>query len=638
MSRCCYFTLIFFLIGSLLFAQGLQENNESGIQQKNENAVTLIQLAKEYASNQKYNEALEVIEKGLSLYNNEDIKAEFFFQKALIYSAKDDIALQIKYLKEAGNLYNNFNDSMAAESKYLLQRVYQKAGFYAEALSTGFDELKFRKDFLGEDALYVRALQEIGYTYDRMSEYEKSIEWNRKSIPFAKKINHSSFIGRGYGLIGIAYDERAQYDSALFYNQKAIEYFKEANNKQFLEIWYSNIGNTYTKMNRLDEAEKYTRMSLDLTDPDRPSPVTITNLGKIFLEKGDFLQAEKVLDSALNLSLIRGDKRFLSEAYLRFYELRLKQNRYKEALEFYVKFKENEDELFSQSKAQHTNQMSIQFETEEKEKEILKQRAEIAENELQLQRRGLTVLALLALIFTSLILGYFFWKQQKVKNLQLLKENELKNALSLIETQNKLYLQRQRISRDLHDNIGAQLTFIISSIDNLKYIFMLDNQLYKKLNQISEFTSETISELRDTIWAMNSPKITFEDLKLRITNFIDKANLAATGTSFNFEVNETINIQREFDAIQGINVYRIIQEAVNNAIKHAQSTAIKVNFKVYNDKIQIVITDNGKGFNPNNEIEGNGILSMKKRAAELQTELFIESFPEKGTRIYFDLQ
>ena len=103
-------------------------------------------------------------------------------------------------------------------------------------------------------------------------------------------------------------------------------------------------------------------------------------------------------------------------------------------------------------------------------------------------------------------------KNQKMKTLQLQKENELKDALLKIETQNRLQEQRLQISRDLHDNIGAQLTFIISSVDSLKYAFADGNpRLEDKLNNISSFTKETIYELRDTIWAMNKEEITIEN-------------------------------------------------------------------------------------------------------------------------------
>src|SRR5690606_32547763 len=128
-----------------------------------------------------------------------------------------------------------------------------------------------------------------------------------------------------------------------------------------------------------------------------------------------------------------------------------------------------------------------------KEHQLLLYRVDIAEKNLIIQKRNAQVYGLIGLALVLMLIGYLFYKQQKLKNDQLLKENELKDALLKIETQSRLQEQRLRISRDLHDNIGAQLTFIISSIDNLKYGFDIkDEKLTAKLNTISNFTSSTI--------------------------------------------------------------------------------------------------------------------------------------------------
>ncbi|MCY7361581.1 MAG: histidine kinase, partial [Ignavibacteria bacterium] len=133
------------------------------------------------------------------------------------------------------------------------------------------------------------------------------------------------------------------------------------------------------------------------------------------------------------------------------------------------------------------------------------------------------------------------------------------------------------ISRDLHDNIGAQLTFIISSVDNIKYAFDLQNtKLDDKLQKISNFTKDTIVELRDTIWAMNNNAISFEDLRSRILNFIEKAKVAKENINFKFNIDEKLN-KVELTSIVGMNIYRTIQEAVNNAIKYANPTEIEMN-------------------------------------------------------------
>lgn len=225
-----------------------------------------------------------------------------------------------------------------------------------------------------------------------------------------------------------------------------------------------------------------------------------------------------------------------------------------------------------------------------------------------------------------------------MKTVQLLKERELQDALLKIETQNKLQEQRLQISRDLHDNIGSQLTFIISSIDNLK--FALGNQnpkIDEKLTNISSFTRETIVELRDTIWAMNKEEITVEDLETRISNFIENAKISLSGTQFIFSSNLKSTQLKPFSSRDGMNIYRIIQESVNNAIKHAKATKIEVMIQELENQICIEIIDNGSGFNLQETEKGNGLNSIEKRASELNSKLTVKS-DSNGTNITLDLK
>jgi signal transduction histidine kinase len=229
------------------------------------------------------------------------------------------------------------------------------------------------------------------------------------------------------------------------------------------------------------------------------------------------------------------------------------------------------------------------------------------------------------------VIGFLVYKQLSLKNKQLIHENELKNALVQIENQNNLQEQRLAISKNLHDNIGSQLTFIISSLDNLKYFEFTKEKLYDKFDTITSFTRSTITDLRDSIWAMNKEEITFEDLKSRTTNFIEAAKTSLLGITFEFTYPENSeNIT--FNSLQGIDVYRIIQEAVNNAVKHAKATKISVFFEVVNNTIEITIIDNGIGFDDGNIEAGNGLASMQKRAEEIKAIYRIES-QIPGTKI-----
>lgn len=269
-----------------------------------------------------------------------------------------------------------------------------------------------------------------------------------------------------------------------------------------------------------------------------------------------------------------------------------------------------------------------------KEHQLLLYRVDIAEKNLIIQKRNAKIYGVIGMVLVVLLFGYAFYTQQKLKKEQIRKENELKAALFTIESQSRLHEQRLKISKELHDAIGAQLTFIISSIDNLKYGFDIkDEKLTAKLETISNFTSSTIYELRDTIWAMNKSAITFEDLQSRISNFIDKANSIDNGISFQFNVNDDVNINKKFTSVEGMNIHRIIQEAIHNSLKHAHPKQIKVEVKQNFDKLQIEVSDDGNGFDYQNVTKGYGLVNMQKRAHEIGGELVIQSSEKKGTTV-----
>jgi len=151
-----------------------------------------------------------------------------------------------------------------------------------------------------------------------------------------------------------------------------------------------------------------------------------------------------------------------------------------------------------------------------------------------------------------------------------------------------------------------------------------------QLTKISDFTKSTIIELRDTIWAMNNDAFSFDDLRSRIFNFIEKAQSAKEDIVFKFNVDERLK-EMKFSSVIGINLYRTIQEAVNNAVKYSDAKEIDVNITTQNQKILIEIKDNGKGFNQEIVESGNGLHNMKKRIEEVGGTFSIHSKPNIGT-------
>src|SRR5690554_4932433 len=138
---------------------------------------------------------------------------------------------------------------------------------------------------------------------------------------------------------------------------------------------------------------------------------------------------------------------------------------------------------------------------------------------------------------------------------------------------------------------------------------------------------------------MNKADISVEDLQARISNFIEKAN-DSSEVDFQFHVDESLLNNCLFTSVEGMNIYRVIQEAVNNAIKHSSASQIQVSLSKnlvstekpnYSYKIEIV--DNGKGFDVQEVKMGNGIENIKKRAKDLNGKIELVSHKEQGTTV-----
>jgi signal transduction histidine kinase len=358
-----------------------------------------------------------------------------------------------------------------------------------------------------------------------------------------------------------------------------------------------------------------------------------TNLATIESELNNFVEAEKLFKKAHDYALNSMSAEKLRDLYAQRAKFYTKSKNYKLATNDHEKYIKLRDSVFESKRAETFAELEAKYQNEKKEKELLKVNAQITERENAIKKKNTQFLIVSLIAVALLIISYLVYRQLRMKNKQQQQEFELKSAIAKIETQNELQEQRLQISRDLHDNIGSQLTFIISSVDNIKYAFdITNNKLDTKLSGISDFAKSTIVELRDTIWAMNKSEITFEDLQIRIHNFIEKAKIAKTDINFNFTVDNELK-ECKFSSMEGMNIYRTIQEAINNSIKYADCNTISIDIKPNAENVEILILDNGKGFNSDEVSLGNGIANMKKRISDVNGILEIKSAENQETKI-----
>ena len=229
-----------------------------------------------------------------------------------------------------------------------------------------------------------------------------------------------------------------------------------------------------------------------------------------------------------------------------------------------------------------------------------------------------------------------FWKTWWFTILGLLLLAVLVGYFLYTQVQNMLAVERLRtkIAADLHDNIGSSLTeiSILSEVISTK-LKTEDKDINKNLNKISYKSRNLIDKMSDIVWLVNPQRDSLYDLILRLQDTYSEL-LADTSISFrseNLKSLEKISLSMEHRQ----HLFLIFKEAINNSISHGSCSEIFLNAKVLGKKLEMVLEDNGIGFEFDETKRGNGLSNMKKRAKKIDGKLTIKSELGKGTVVKY---
>jgi len=225
-----------------------------------------------------------------------------------------------------------------------------------------------------------------------------------------------------------------------------------------------------------------------------------------------------------------------------------------------------------------------------------------------------------------------------IRSIMLYKDFEHQFVLAKIEAEKDLQEQRLKISGNLHDSLGSQLTFINTILSGLKNAHSLpEATVNSKINMLADLSENSLREINSTLWVLNAKEIHLQELKEKFLNFINKASNAKEDVNFDFqfEVLENININSE----QAVNLFRTLQEIVNNALKHAHATEIKIHISQNGRDLLLIIIDNGKGFDYENEKNKSfGLRNIESRIATINGQFRLETSVGKGAKYHIQIK
>jgi len=533
-----------------------------------------------------------------------------------IFSDNLNRARKIIYPKGEGVTLSNL-----ALVQYLKGNYDKSTQYHIEAIKI-FSDNQMYKELSNEYG-------EFGYQLKRRN-LIRAITYMQIAIKTADE--HSvpkKFKSKLYDNYGVLKEMQNDADSAIYFYKKALEIKKT--NKDSVGIPYSlnKIAVLKASQDKFSEAFGYLNLSDSYRDKEFGNFGRMENLSF----RADFLKMQKRTDEAIyayEKAIKMAEE--IDYAYMVLYcyknltELYKQKNQFEKALLYHQKYTTYKDSINNSETDAKVAQLEIAFETEQKDKLLAQNQFEIKSKTQQL-----TFLLITLVLLIAIIIGVYKFQQQRRK--RVIQELEYKNQIQNSQLEKKMFSEKLNISRELHDNIGSQLTFLISSLDNITYSER-SNILLPKLEKLKDFSRDALFDLRSTIWAMKQKDGDLEKLVLKINETIQRINSSVGNTFINVENN--IRDNKILSSTQMLNLFRIVQEALQNSIKYSLAKEVKIIFSEIKNGFELKIADNGIGFNIENEINGNGMLNMKTRC-ELAGGNFNIKSDSNGTTISCEL-
>lgn len=576
----------------------------------------------------RLDEAIEWHNKASILFKSSKNIDDYHLAQAQIASINDDKGLYKEAIDlawvSANYFINKKDSSYAAEIlnniglyQYHNQEVQQSIKTYDSAILWAGAK---RKD------IAAKCYNQLGNIWAvNLANEQKALEYYAKSLAMKLESDATAkSISSSYNNLGISYKNLGKLDSSIYSYTKALEYARLTNDPATQINPLINIGNIQKRNFDYEGANRTFEQALALSQYATMRELTTLhiNMAMNYNQLKKHTQALKHLQIAD--TLIQRSQRLIDWRDLRAQKAiaYAGMHNFEEAFKEQIKLTAINDSIYLLEKEQEMADIMLKYETEQKDKELLEKQQIIQSQEIISKRKTIIIISTAAILIVLSGFVYYVYKQK----LALAKQANLERKLTEEKKRADLQEERLRISRELHDNIGSYLTLISASIENIPA--MSTEKLKTHYPDLQNTLNLSIRELRKTVWLLSSNEISIEALALRIRDFFKP--LQKNGPKI---IIETIGNEASIISdIQATHIFRIIQEAINNAIKYAKATVIEVKINS-SENIEFSITDNGIGFDMHTTNAGNGLQNMHVRIKELNGTLNINSQSNNGTRI-----
>jgi len=507
-----------------------------------------------------------------------------------------------------------------------LSKSYEDRGMFAEALQYVLRSASLREQS-GNKKMLSTDYGTIAILMRQQKRYDESIRYHKLGIKLAEETGFRKQEEGLYKNLGVTYKEKGDYKNAMKSYRKSLE-INSSISPQGVAGSYQNISTLFNSMKLPDSAFYYARKSLQLStvqNDERLMAVNYYNMAEWTTKAGDLVRGQQLLDSANVLASKTNYKALLISIKELQAEIHSGKNNFKDAYSELQKSIEIKDSIYGLETAKQLNELMTKYETQKKENEITKLNADKLLDTEKIARQRTLNYSLVVIAALLMISGFLIFRNVQKKRI-------VEKQVALLERQNAIESMRSKIASDVHDDVGASLTRLGLNAQQLLASTAVPEKEKRLAEKISFQSKEVITGMREIIWASNPANDNLKSMlgfmRQYIDRFFDGTNIRAV-VSFPHDAGE-ISLHPEVRR----NLFLILKESLNNAVKYSGSDKIDIDFSNENENFNFDIKDYGKGIDTQNKDEfSNGLRNMQSRAEQIKSLFKLTTAPGKGVHI-----
>jgi len=552
-----------------------------------------------------------------------DIKSEF--DSALYYYQQSvKFSKETGYLKILASAYNNIG------------MVHKNRGNFSPAIKAYYDALRIfekLKDQKGIGNTY----NNLGLVYSDMKQYRLALDLHLKSF-IISEINGDKY-GMGASLtnLGLSYSQLNDQEKAMECYLKSLRIKEELGDKYGLGILLNNLALIYMDKKEYRKAiDMYRRSAIYHHEVEDHNGLIFTyiNTGAAYTRTGDYKKAELEIDSAKQIAMEIKSVLRLAKVYSAYARLYSSSGNYYKATQAYRILDSLKDSIYSENMSRNTAEIRELYDTEKKEGEIklLQKENRIKNLEISQQKNRFRNQLMFAAILLMLILsGITLWYIRSRYRLKVQAEKDK------IRIQKEGYAavvnaeegERKRIAMELHDGLGQLLSAARLNVSVLEDVAQEPDR--EAVENAESLIDQAITDLRNISHNLMPSALIRLGLVPALNDMASKIN---SGRQVIVEV-KTSGIDHRLPEDFEIALYRVVQEAVNNILRHANASLISIRLSKVKETLNLEISDNGKGMPENAEKNSKGIgwNDIRSRVSLFNGNMILYSDPGTGTHI-----